>query len=573
MLQLAILGPVLLLAAPPVPGGDEALAARLRALSAIGTAEVPRPSRDGSRLLFVTTLFGSRQLAVIPIDGGYPVQLTFEREGVIAARYSPTDPRRVVAIVRRDRRRRLVLLDDQGSPPAELEKSPGDQLFGGFTRDGKRAFFATFAEGKARLFQFQLDGNKATEVLPGTTGPASGVIPPPYTPPPPRDAGVADAGTGAGAGAASRSSVGTPSVSLADVLPDATALGPPSPDARFLLLVTSRGGGDDVYSIELSSTRATLLTPHEGKAHFADPRWTPDGRTVYVLTDAGRDRDGVDAVTVSTRERKTIHAPSNRRIEAYALTEDGHRLAVAEDANGETVFGLLELPSLRAQPLPQPPSGALAPGVDGEPAMAWTAGGDRLFFSWSQADDTTDVLMFRVGFGAMVRLTRSPRPGLPAGSLPRPVRLTVTGADGKDIGGWMWRPQNASKPKLALLLTGAEVRPVLDPRIDALVSAGYAVLGVNPRDGRGRLETGDEATADLAAAVRSAGRSQTDLDAQRPLLVAIGKGGGAQAVRLVQTQADSFSGTVALGSSEHVESAANASALQDLVKAAREKTR
>ncbi|HZX66208.1 MAG TPA: hypothetical protein VFE76_12475, partial [Myxococcales bacterium] len=287
---------MLLLAAPAAPGGDEALAARLRALSAIGTAEVPRPSRDGSRLLFVTTLFGSRQLAVIPIDGGYPVQLTFEREGVIAARYSPTDPRRVVAIVRRDGRRRVVLLDDQGSPPAELEKSPGDQLFGGFTRDGKRAFFATFAEGKARLFQFQLDGNKATEVLPGTTGPASGVIPPPYTPPPPRDAGVADAGTGAGAGAASRSSVGAPSVSLADVLPDATALGPPSPDARFLLLVTTRSGGNDVYSIELSSTRATLLTPHEGKAHFADPRWTPDGRTVYVLTDAGRDRDGVDAV-------------------------------------------------------------------------------------------------------------------------------------------------------------------------------------------------------------------------------------------------------------------------------------
>jgi len=572
MLQLAILGPVLLLAAPTAPGGDEALAVRLRALSAVGTAEVPRPSRDGSRLLFVTSLFGSRQLAVIPIDGGYPVQLTSEREGVVAARYSPTDPRQLVAIVRRDGRRRIVLLDDQGSPPMELEKSPGDQLFGGFTRDGKRAFFATFAEGKARLFQFQLEGNKATEVLPGTTGPASGVIPPPYTPPPPRDAGVADAGTGAGPG--SRSSGGAPSASsLADVLPDATALGPPSPDARFLLLVTSRGGGNDLYSIELSSTRATLLTPHDGKAHFADPRWSPDGRTVYVLTDAGRDRDGVDTVTVATRERKTIYAPSNRRVEAYALTEDGHRLAVAEDANGETVFGLLELPSLRAQPLPQPPSGALAPGADGEAAMAWTAGGDRLFFSWSQPDDTTDVLVFRIGFGAMVRLTRSPRPGLPGGSLPRPVRLTVSGADGKDIGGWMWRPRDASKPKLALLLTGEEVRPVLDPRIDALVSAGFAVLGVNPRDGRGRLETGDEATADFVAAVRSAGRSQTDLDAQRPLLVAIGKGGGAQALRLLQTQADSFSGTVALGSSERVEGAANASTLQDLVKAAREKTR
>jgi Tol biopolymer transport system component len=309
--------------------------------------------------LFVTSLFGSRQAAVLPVDGGYPLQLTAEREGVIAARYSPTDPRQIVAIVRRDGRRRVVLLDDQGSPPLELEKSPGDQLFGGFTRDGKRVFFASFAEGKARLFQFQLDGNKATEVLPGTTGPASGVIPPPYTPPPPRDAGVADAGTGvdagtaadagtgvdagtgagtgvdAGTGAGPRSNGGAPAISsLADVLPDATALGPPSPDARFLLLVTTRGGGNDVYSIELSSTRATLLTPHEGKARFADPRWSPDGRTVYVLTDAGRDRDGVDAVTVATRERKTIYAPPNRRIEAYALTESGHRLAAAEDASG-----------------------------------------------------------------------------------------------------------------------------------------------------------------------------------------------------------------------------------------------
>src|SRR3954471_12598658 len=110
MLQIAMLGPVLLRAVASASGGDEALAVRLRALSAVGSAELPRPSRDGSRLLFVTSLFGSRPLAVIPIDGGYPIQLTTEREGVIAGRYSPTDPRQVVAIVRRNGRRRVILL-------------------------------------------------------------------------------------------------------------------------------------------------------------------------------------------------------------------------------------------------------------------------------------------------------------------------------------------------------------------------------------------------------------------------------------------------------------------------------
>jgi len=29
----------------------------------------------------------------------------------------------------------------------------------------------------------------------------------------------------------------------------------------------------------------------------------------------------------------------------------------------------------------------------------WTRAGDRLFFGWRQADDTTDVFAFRTGFG------------------------------------------------------------------------------------------------------------------------------------------------------------------------------
>src|SRR3954467_12867344 len=120
MLQIPIAGLLLLLAAS---SPDEVLSARLRALSAVGSAEVPRPSRDGARLVFVTSLFGSRQAAVIPVDGGYPIQLTAEPEGVIAIHYSPTDARQLVAVVRRDGRRRVLLLDDQGSPAEEIERS------------------------------------------------------------------------------------------------------------------------------------------------------------------------------------------------------------------------------------------------------------------------------------------------------------------------------------------------------------------------------------------------------------------------------------------------------------------
>src|SRR5260370_1406496 len=61
---------LLLLAAP------EDLAARLRHLDSVASAEAPVSSPDGSRVAFVTTLFGTRQAASMAADGGYPNQLT-----------------------------------------------------------------------------------------------------------------------------------------------------------------------------------------------------------------------------------------------------------------------------------------------------------------------------------------------------------------------------------------------------------------------------------------------------------------------------------------------------------------
>src|SRR5438045_8995771 len=97
MLQIPRCGLLLLL---PAPASEEPLSVRLRALSAVGSAELPRPSRDGSRLAYLTSLFGSWQAAVMPIDGGYPIELTAEREGVVSIRYSPPDPRPHPALIR-----------------------------------------------------------------------------------------------------------------------------------------------------------------------------------------------------------------------------------------------------------------------------------------------------------------------------------------------------------------------------------------------------------------------------------------------------------------------------------------
>jgi hypothetical protein len=284
------------------------------------------------------------------------------------------------------------------------------------------------------------------------------------------------------------------SLPLEDALSGLFALGPLSPDSRSILALVHRGASEAVAIIDLAAARGEVLVSAETPARFRQPRFSPDGRTVYVLTDADRATMGVDAVTVQGHARKTIHAPP-QNLEAFAVSDDGHRLAVAVESNGQDVFSLLDFPSLRAQPLAVPPSGALAEG-----GIAWDHTGERLLFGWRLADDTTDVWELRVGRGTPSRITRSPRPGLSRASIPRPVPVRA----GEGLA-WLWRPPEAAKPRVAVLVSAVPTRPVFDKRVAALNFAGIAVLAVN---GKGAQK----------AALRYL-RAAQDLDAREPILL------------------------------------------------------
>lgn len=447
----------LLLAAP---AGD--LQAQLRHLEGAAAAWAPAPSPDGTRVAFLTTLFGTRQAASVSVEGGYPVQLTDEPEGAAEVRYLPPEASQLVVVALREGRRRLLVVDDEGAATVPMDPAPGDQLLGGFTRDGKKLFYAVQAGGKVSLRTFSPDSRIVAEVVP----------------PPPA------AGQQPAAG----------SLPLEEALSGLFALGPPSPDGRSMLALVRRAGSESVVLVDLAIARAVILVSPEKTARFRQPRFSPDGRTVYVLTDAGRETLGVDAVDVQGKSRKTVYAPT-QEVEAFALSGDGHRLAVALESNGQTLFSLLDFPTLRVQPLAAPPAGALAEGE-----MSWDRAGERLFFGWQQADDTTDVWELRVGRGTATRLTRSPRPGLGSDAIPRP-RLLRAG----DAQAWLWRPKEPAKPRVAVLIAREPTRPVFDKRIAALNFAGFAVLAVN---GKGAQK-----------AALSFLRSSPDLDARGPLLI------------------------------------------------------
>ena len=441
---------------------DEDLPARLRHLESAAAAWAPAPSSDGTRIAFLTTLFKTRQAVSVAVDGSYPTQLTDEPGGVVEIRYVPFEPGQLVAVGLRDGRRRILRVDEEGGGPTPVDPAAGDQILGGFSRDGKKLFYAVLNGAAVSLRSFAMDVKTTSEIVP-----------------PPPAAGTQTA---------------SDSLPLADALSGLFALGPPSPDGRSILALVRRSGSEAVVLADLASARGNVLISSEKPARFRQPRFSPDGRTVYVLTDAGRSTMGVDAVTVQDRSRKTVHAPAGN-VEAFAVTDDGHRLAVAVESNGQDVFSLLDIPSLRVQPLAVPPSGALADG-----GLIWDRTGERLFFGWRLSDDMTDVWQLRTGRGTPLRLTRSPRPGLRRDEIPRPS--LVHAGDGP---AWLWRPPQGTKPRVAVLIAAVPTRPVFDERIAALNFAGLAVLAVN----------GPGAQKAALAYLRSA----QDLDPRDPLLL------------------------------------------------------
>src|SRR5947209_7314448 len=77
---------------------DQDLPAKLRHLESAAEAWAPAPSLDGTRVAFLTTLFGTRQAASVAVDGSYPTQLTDEPGGVVEIRYVPFEPGQLVAV-------------------------------------------------------------------------------------------------------------------------------------------------------------------------------------------------------------------------------------------------------------------------------------------------------------------------------------------------------------------------------------------------------------------------------------------------------------------------------------------
>jgi len=286
-------------------------------------------------------------------------------------------------------------------------------------------------------------------------------------------------------------------------------------------------------------------------------RFTPDGRAVLYLREAGEDgylrlqRAGLDGSAP-----RDVTPPLDHDVELFDISADGRYLAYAWEDAGFSRIAVIDQRNRTQIALPVGlPLGLIT-------ALRFDRGGTRLALETESATAPPDIHVIDLAANSVVRWTRSD-PGVPDAAPPAParrLRFRTWDRDGgrpRELGGYFYAPlRDGRLPVLVLLHDGPEerFRPGFDAWLQFVVNElGIAVVAPNLRgsSGAGRafasLDDGllrEDAIRDIGSLLVWIG-AQPRLDASRVLVMGRGYG-GYQALAALALYADRLRAAVAI---------------------------
>jgi Tol biopolymer transport system component len=233
------------------------IAATVEAIARIKSASSPSWSPDGTQVAFISNASGSPQVWIVAAAGGAPRQVTRLADPVQSVTWSPAGDWLAYDVAPGGGLNVQVWLVHPDGTGGKLITGGGadnNRLYG-WTDDGKRLAIGSAARNPAQM-----------------------------------DAWLVDPATGARTVVVEGRGLNT----VTDV----------SHDGRFALVsrLVSRGD-NNIYRVDLASHAETLVTPHSGTASFGWGKFSPDGRFIYLTSDAAADLAVFGVVELATDGR------------------------------------------------------------------------------------------------------------------------------------------------------------------------------------------------------------------------------------------------------------------------------
>jgi dipeptidyl aminopeptidase/acylaminoacyl peptidase len=399
---------------------------------------------DGTHLLFASNISGQFNLWRVPVEGGWPDQLTaFTDETVRGLGVSPTDGRIVLCADHDgDEFHQLYLLDSDRGWPEKLTDEPEVQHNVGsasWSPDGTK-------------FTYAANARKPTDM----------------------EVWVRDAETGE-----TRPVFGEGKFSFP---------GHFSPDGSKLLAIDFRNNSDvSIHLIDLESGESRELTPHDDDAIFFPGPWAQDGSGFYLVSDAGSEFRGLAFYDLASDSHDWVEQPT-QDVDDVAMSADGRVLGWIVNDEGYDRLRLRDLETGQDLPEPDLPAGARPHLTGAEPPLAISPDGTHAALIAASPRRPPEAWVVETRTGKARAVTDSRLGGLLEDDLIDAELVSYPSFDGRDIPAWLYRPNVDGKAPVVLSIHGgpeAQERPVYQALYQYLLSRGIAVLATNIRGSTG----------------------------------------------------------------------------------------
>jgi dipeptidyl aminopeptidase/acylaminoacyl peptidase len=429
------------------------------------SASFPDFSPDGRFVSFISDITGVPQLWQVPVDGGWPEQLTFTADRVMSGRYAHEKPIILFGMDAGGNEREQIFTL-QGGDVGDLAVDPSVMhMSATISWDDARVAFSDNRRHPAYFDVYirDVDGGNEERVY---------------------------------------EQDGSNFVSDW------------SRDGHYLLIYRLTGSRDsELFLLDLQSGEATHLTPHQGLALYGSARFAPDAQSVYLVTDTGSEFLRAARMELGTHEI-TFLTPDDRDVESVALSPDGSKLAMVRNLDGFSQLAVRPVDGTEERVVPGLPRGVIA-------QPTWDRDGTRLAFTFTSPADNPNIWIWDLGKDETWQATFTTQGGIPRESFVSPEIVSFSSFDGLDVPALLYMPPDVQKPPVVINVHGgpeSQATPMYSPVIQYFVNRGYAVLAPNVRGstGYGRtythlddVEKRMDSVADLKAAVewlRASGR-------------------------------------------------------------------
>lgn len=440
---------------------------------------LPKFTADGSGLLFLSNITGHPQVWRMDVRGGWPHQITFGRDRISGAWPSPADGRILFA---RDaggnENAQLFLVNGDGSDERRLTSDDeAMHVFGSWSHDATQFIYAANRRRRGR-YDLYLQALNAAE----------------------------------------------PELLWENEMPGFLRPIMLSPTGSHILVVFAHSSmNQDLYELCLADRTTRLLTPHEGNARFHHPAYSGDGRSLFCLSDVGREYKGVLRIRLSDLKQHWVATPDSE-VELLGTSNDGRYLAWGLNADGAVELSVHDLLNGATRLAPGLPVGVVSP-VDGE-APCFSPDDRALAFSFSTPTRTPDIWVWDLEADILRQATHSGHAGIPHHAFVEPELIHYPSFDGRRIPAWYYRARREGRKPVIVQVHGgpeSQTQPMLFPVLQYFLHCGYSVLSPNVRGSSGygktysHLDDVDkrmDAVADLAHAALWL-KQQPDVDPDR----------------------------------------------------------